>query len=45
LLIEKTLKDPKQFDSYTILFVTKTVDGAVTTEKNYGHEFKAAELE
>jgi len=45
LQIKKTLKDPQQFDSYTILFVTRTVDGSTTTEKNFGHEFKATELE
>jgi hypothetical protein len=38
------LKDPKQFESYTVLFVTKTVDGSVTSSKWVGHEFKPGEI-
>jgi len=44
LQIKKVLKNPNEFESYTILFVTRTVDGAETTEKSIGHEFKASEL-
>ena len=44
LLTKGMLKDPKQFESYTILFVTKTVDGSVTSSKWVGHEFKPGEI-
>ena len=43
-LIKKALKNPNEFESYTILFVTKTVDGASTSEKYTGHEFKSDEI-
>jgi len=43
-LVKKTLKTPNEFESYTILFVTRTVDGASTSEKYTGHEFKLGEI-
>jgi hypothetical protein len=43
-LIKKALKNPNEFESYTILFVTKTVDGAYASEKYTGHEFKSSEI-
>ena len=44
IITKGMLKDPKQFESYTILFVTKTVDGSTTTSKWVGHEFKPGEI-
>jgi len=44
ILTKGMLKDPNQFESYTVLFVTKTVDGNVTNSKNVGHEFKLGEI-
>jgi chemotaxis receptor (MCP) glutamine deamidase CheD len=42
--IRKALKNPNEFESYTIMFVTRTVDGSTTSEKYTGHEFKTSEL-
>ena len=42
--IRKALKNPNEFESYIILFVTRTVDGSTTNEKYTGHEFKSGEI-
>lgn len=42
--IKSTLKNPKEFDTYVIVFDTIVVNGDVTNENYTGHEFKAEEL-
>lgn len=44
LQIKQTLKNPKQFESYKVLFDTRVTDGAETTTKFVGHEFKPGEI-
>ena len=43
-LVKSTLKNPKEIESYTVFFDTKTVDGNTTTTKYSGHEFKPGEI-
>ena len=42
--IKTTVKNPKEFDTYIILFDNVVVKGAVTNEDYTGHEFKSEEL-
>jgi hypothetical protein len=44
LKIKATLKNPKEIESYTVLFDTRTVGGSVTTNKSVGHEFSPGEI-
>jgi len=43
-LVIKALKDPKQFDGYTIGFDTRKIDGAITTNRFYNYDFTPAEM-
>ena len=42
--IKKSLKDAKEYDEYTVLFVTVSTDGGITKRHWKGNEFKASEL-
>lgn len=42
--IKNILKNPKEFDSYTITFDTRVVDGSTTTNNYVKHTFKKSEL-
>jgi hypothetical protein len=42
--VKNIIKNPKEFDSYIILFDKVVVDGSVTNETYTGHEFTLAEL-
>jgi hypothetical protein len=42
--IKTILKNPKEFDSYIIIFDKVVVDGNVTNEDYTGHEFKVDSL-
>jgi len=42
--VKTIVKDPKEFETYIILFDKKVTDGAVTSENYTGHEFKLSEL-
>lgn len=44
LQVKSTLKNPKEVESYTVIFDTKTVAGSITTNKFVGHEFKPGEI-
>ena len=42
--VKKNLKDPNQFDSYTVLFITK-VENSVATKRHWvGNVFSSSEL-
>ncbi len=42
--VKTIVKNPKEFDTYIILFDKVVVNGAVTNEDYTGHEFKSDEL-
>jgi hypothetical protein len=42
--IKTIVKNPKEFDTYIILFDKVTVNGAATNEDYIGHEFKSVDL-
>ena len=42
--VKSTLKNPKEIESYTVIFETKTVDGNTATTHSSGHEFKRGEI-
>jgi hypothetical protein len=42
--VKSTLKNPKEIESYTVYFDTKTVDGSTTTTHTSGREFKPGEI-
>jgi len=42
--VKTIIKNPKEFDTYIILFDKVVVNGAVTNEDYTGHEFKSDEL-
>jgi hypothetical protein len=44
LKIKPTLKNPKEIESYSIVFDTRTISGNLTTNKYVGHEFKPGEI-
>ena len=42
--VKNVVKNPSQYESFTILFDKVEVDGAVTKENYTGHEFKTSDL-
>lgn len=42
--IKRNLKDPNEFEKYTVLFVTKVENGAVTKRSSVGDVFSSTDL-